>query len=148
MSKKISSIKKAYLAGFLDGDGSIYVRLKPNPTYRYGFQVAPYIVFFQSQKSEENFKKICSLVELGYLRRRNDGILEYIIGRQEAIIEFLKMIKPYVIRKEKQVALMTEIIGKKKSVKNQTDFNELAQLIDQFRELNYSKKRKRHKLTP
>ena len=148
MSKKISSIKKAYLAGFLDGDGSIYVRLKPNPTYRYGFQVAPYIVFFQSQKSEENFKKICSLVELGYLRKRNDGILEYIIGRQEAIIEFLKMIKPYVILKEKQVALMTEIIDKKKSVKNQTDFNELAQLIDQFRELNYSKKRKRHKLTP
>ena len=148
MSKKISSIKKAYLAGFLDGDGSIYVRLKPNPTYRYGFQVAPYIVFFQSQKSEENFKKICSLVELGYLRKRNDGILEYIIGRQEAIIEFLKMIKPYVILKEKQVALMTEIIDKKKSVKNKADFNKLARLIDQFRELNYSKKRKRHKLTP
>ncbi len=44
MSKKISSTQKAYLAGFLDGDGSIYVRIKPNNTYKYGFQVAPYIV--------------------------------------------------------------------------------------------------------
>ena len=143
MSKRISSIEKAYLAGFLDGDGSIYIRLKPNSTYRYGFQVAPYIVFFQSQKSEENFKKICSLVNLGYLRRRNDGILEYIIGKQEAILKFLEMIKPYVILKEKQVVLMIEIIDKKKSIKNQADFSKLTQLVDRFRELNYSKKRKR-----
>ena len=40
----------AYLAGFLDGDGSIYVRAKPNLSYKYGFQIAPYIVFFQSKK--------------------------------------------------------------------------------------------------
>ncbi len=31
---------------------------------------------------------------------------------------------------------------------NQEDFNALAQLIDSFRELNYSKKRKIRKLTP
>jgi hypothetical protein len=39
MYKKISTIKKAYLAGFLDGDGSIYVRLKPNQDCKFGFQV-------------------------------------------------------------------------------------------------------------
>ena len=62
--------QRAYLAGFLDGDGSIYVRLKPNPTYRYGFQVAPYIVLFQSQKDRKNFERVCSLINLGYLRVR------------------------------------------------------------------------------
>jgi len=45
---KLSSNQKAYLAGFLDGDGSIYVRAKPNQTYRFGYQIAPYIVFYQS----------------------------------------------------------------------------------------------------
>lgn len=47
---KLSSQQKAYIAGFLDGDGSIYVQLKPNPTYRYRFQVSPAIVFYQSEK--------------------------------------------------------------------------------------------------
>ena len=144
----LSQTQKAYLAGFLDGDGSIYVRLKPNSTYRYGFQVAPYIVLFQSQKEKENFQKICSLIGLGYLRVRKDGILEYIIGKTDGLREFLKIIKPFVILKKKQVALMTEILDKKEKVKNKNDFRKLVDLIDRFRELNYSKKRKKRILTP
>ena len=144
----LSQTQKAYLAGFLDGDGSIYVRLKPNSTYRYGFQVAPYIVLFQSQKEKENFQKICSLIGLGYLRVRKDGILEYIIGKTDGLREFLKIIKPFVILKKKQVALMTEILDKKEKVENRNDFRKLIDLIDRFRELNYSKKRKKRVLTP
>lgn len=148
MFKKISSTQKAYLAGFLDGDGSIFVRLKPNLTYKYGFQVAPYVVLFQSQKEEMNFRKICLLIDFGQIRKRNDGMLEYVINKQDAIFEFLKIVEPFVILKKKQVLLMFKILDKKKSVKNQKEFKELAELIDKFRKLNYSKKRKRHKLTP
>ena len=144
----LSQTQKAYLAGFLDGDGSIYVRLKPNSTYRYGFQIAPYIVLFQSQKEKENFEKICSLIGIGYLRVRKDGILEYIIGKTEGLRKFLKIVKPFVILKKKQVALMTEILDKKEKVKNKNDFRKLVDLIDRFRELNYSKKRKKRILTP
>jgi len=144
----LSQNQKAYLAGFLDGDGSIYVRLKPNSTYRYGFQVAPYIVLFQSQKEKENFQKICSLIGLGYLRVRKDGILEYIIGKTEGLRKFLKIVKPFVILKKRRVALMTEILDKKEKVKNKNDFRKLVDLIDRFRELNYSKKRKKRILTP
>ena len=148
MLKKISSTKKSYIAGFLDGDGSIYVRLKPNLTYKYGFQVAPYITLFQSQKEEASFRKICSLINLGRIRKRNDGMLEYVINKQNDIYKFLKIIEPYVIMKKKQVALIFKILEKKKCVRSQKEFNELAMLIDKFRELNYSKKRKKCKLTP
>jgi hypothetical protein len=144
----LNQFKKAYLAGFLDGDGSIYVRLKPNPTYKYGFQVAPYIVLFQSQKDQENFEKICSLIGLGYLRLRKDGILEYIIGKVNELRKFLKIVKPFVILKKEQVSLMIEILNKKERVRNKNDFLKLADLIDRFRNLNYSKKRKRRRLTP
>ena len=144
----LNQTQKAYLAGFLDGDGSIYVRLKPNSTYRYGFQVAPYIVLFQSQKGKENFKKICSLIGLGYLRERKDGILEYIISRVNELRKFLTIVKPFVILKEKQVALMVEILDKKEKVQDKDDFRRLVDLIDRFRELNYSKKRKKRVLTP
>ncbi len=143
-----SQVIKAYLAGFLDGDGSIYVRLKPNPTYKYGFQIAPYIVLFQSQKAQKKFEKICSLIGLGHLRIRKDGVLEYIVSKTESLHEFLKMIKPFVILKKEQVNLMLEILERKKRVKNKKDFYQLAVLIDRFRNLNYSKKRKKRILTP
>ncbi len=148
MCKIFSSTNSAYLAGFLDGDGSIYVRLKPNSTYRYGFQVAPYIVLFQSNQDRKNFEKICSIVGLGILRERKDGILEYSINRVDNLKLFLESVKPFLILKKKQAELMLEILVKKEKVKNQKDFNELAQLVDSFRELNYSKKRKIRTLTP
>jgi len=103
MSKIISVTKRAYLAGFLDGDGSIYVRLKPNSSYKYGFQISPYIVFFQSAKSVKNFKKVCALINCGYIRKRKDGILEYTIGRKDEIIKFLELIKPYLILKKNRL---------------------------------------------
>jgi hypothetical protein len=65
MKKSISSTKRAYLAGFLDGDGSIYAQLKPNKTYKFGYQIAMYIVLFQSQKEQKNFEQLCSLINLG-----------------------------------------------------------------------------------
>ena len=148
MPKNFSPAQKAYLAGFLDGDGSIYARLKPNPTYRYGFQIAPYIVFFQSSKNKDNFQKVCNLIGIGHLRERKDGILEYIISKQDFIKLFLKTVKPYSILKKKQIELMIKILSQKERVKNKNDFKVLANMIDSFRELNYSKKRKRRILTP
>jgi intein/homing endonuclease len=146
--QNISSTQKAYLAGFLDGDGSIYVRLKPNTDYRYGFQVAPYIVLFQSKKELKKFEELCSLIDLGYMRERKDGIVEYTIGREEAIRTFLKMVQPYLIMKQEQAALMIEILDMKAKIENKNDFIGLMKTIDRFRELNYSKKRKQHTLTP
>ena len=95
-----------------------------------------------------NFEKICSLIGLGYIRERRDGILEYIIGKEKSIRIFLGLIKPFLILKQKQANLMLKILDKKSSVKNIKSFQSLADLIERFRELNYSKKRKRRVLTP
>ena len=148
MCKNFSSTTSAYLAGFLDGDGSIYVRMKPNSTYRYGFQIAPYIVLFQSNQDRKNFEKICSLIGLGILRERKDGILEYSINRMDNLRLFLKSVRPFLLLKKDQARLMLKILAKKEKVKNHDDFKELARLVDTFRELNYSKKRKIRTLTP
>ena len=148
MKKLISQTKRAYLAGFLDGDGSIYVQLKPNKTYKFGFQIAPYIVLFQSQKDQKNFETLCSMINLGYMRVRKDGILEYIIGRQENIGKFINLVEPYVVLKKLQIKLIKKIIILKNKVQNKKDFEALAKLIDTFRELNYSKMRKVRTLTP
>ena len=142
----LTKVKRAYIAGFLDADGSVYVRLKPNASYRFGYQIAPYVALFQSQKDRKKFEEICNLIGLGKLRVRKDGILEYTIGRTDAIKEFLYMVEPFVILKRNQVNLMLEILERKERSRDKKDFLVLAELIERFRELNYSKKRKYHNI--
>jgi hypothetical protein len=137
----------AYLAGFLDGDGSIYVRAKPNSSYKYGYQVAPYIAFFQSATCE-SFPEMVTKIGYGKTRLRKDGIYEFTINKQSEIKDFLLKVSPYLQLKQAQAKLIIEILDTKSSIKNQTDFERLLDKIDQFRELNYSKRRKTRTLTP
>ena len=139
----ISKNKWSYLAGFLDADGSIYVRVKPNKSYHFGFQIAPTIAFFQSQKEEKRIKAIQKYYGLGYLRKRNDGIIEWIVGDEKGLRFILKNTIPHLQLKIQQAKLMLEILNKKSKIQNKKDFVNLANRIEKFRELNYSKKRKK-----
>ncbi len=139
---KFSSTQRAYIAGFLDGDGSVYVRAKPNDTYRYGYQIAPSIILFQSEKSAEAFDSLHAMLGLGYIRKRKDGILELTINKIDEIEQFITLAKPYSLFKRRQLELMEQIIKAKKNVTNENDFKALLKLVDTYRVLNYSKKRK------
>jgi len=140
--KHLSKIKCAYIAGFLDGDGSIYIRLKPNKDYHFSYQIAPNIVFYQSQKNLLFLQKIKDIIGAGYLRKRNDGIAEYILGDVLSMSSLLKQITPYLILKKKQARLFLQIIQKKTRVKTKNDFIALTKMIDNLEKLNYSKKRR------
>jgi hypothetical protein len=148
MPQKIdSSMFNIYLAGFLDGDGSIYVRAKPNSSYKYGYQVAPTVAFFQSQKNHL-FPGLCSRIGFGTMRVRKDNIFEYTISKQEEIKIFLEQVLPHLVLKQEQARLMLRIISIKQNIKSKDDFKILLALIDSFRDLNYSKKRKVRTMTP
>ncbi|MFA5767038.1 MAG: LAGLIDADG family homing endonuclease, partial [Candidatus Paceibacterota bacterium] len=143
---RLSKEEKAYIAGFLDGDGSIHVRLKPNRTYRYRFQISPAVVFYQSAKEGDHLKWLNKLLGIGYIRKRNDGIVEFIVGDSDSIIALLCNLLPYLRLKKKQAELMLEIIKLRKSVGTAEDFLKIAQKIDLFQNINYSKKRIRNSL--
>ena len=148
MTQTIESSKfSTYLAGFLDGDGSIYVRAKPNSSYKYGYQIAPTIAFFQSRKNEK-FPELCKRITYGTLRVRKDNIFEYTISKQGEIKNFLRSVLPHLVLKQEQAQLMLKILDYKEKVQDADDFSELLRLIDSFRELNYSKNRKVRTLTP
>ena len=138
----LSIQQRAYIAGFLDGDGSIYVRAKPNETYKFNFQIAPSIILFQSEKSKDALRQLHRIINLGYIRKRKDGILELTINKIDEIKEFLSIVEPFSIFKKRQISLMKEIISQKTKVENESDFKSLLKLVDSYRELNYSKKRK------
>jgi hypothetical protein len=138
---KLSKEERAYIAGFLDGDGSIHVRLKPNSSYRYRFQISPALVFYQSEKETNYLKWLHKIIGKGYLRKRNDGIVELIIGDEKGIRELIKDLFPYLKLKHKQARLMLEILEMKQKIKSASDFLKVAKKIDLFQKINYSKKR-------
>ena len=142
MNKKQAFL--AYLAGFLDADGSIYVRLKPNSTYKYDFQIAPSVVLFQKHTAEEFLNDLKNRLQMGYLRHRNDGIIEYTIGDRPSIRRLLRMTLPYLRLKKPQARLMIAILDLQKEVASAQEFVKLAEMIDHFGQLNYSKKRVIH----
>ena len=139
----ITNDKWSYLAGFLDGDGSIYVRVKPNKTYKFGFQIAPTIAFFQSEKEKDKISALQKKFNLGYIRVRNDGIIEWVIGDEKGIRLIIAKTFPFLFIKKKQAKLMLKILDKKSKINNKREFIALANKIDRFRNLNYSKKRKK-----
>lgn len=143
-----SSTHKAYLAGFLDGDGSIYARLKPNDTYRFGFQVAVAITFFQSSKNRALLEELQARWGLGRIRDRNDGISEWVIGKTADIRSLLHAIQSHLILKQNQAKLMLEVLDAKECVQNRRDFEKVMTLVERLCSLNYSKKRKTRILTP
>ena len=139
--EKLRIAEKAYIAGFLDGDGSIYVRVKPNNSYRFKFQISPTIAFYQSKVAKDYLIKLKRLIGVGYIRERNDGIVEYIIGDIESLEKITKAILPYLILKKRQAELLLRVLWRKRNVKTAKDFFQLTKTIDMFEELNYSKKR-------
>ena len=82
------------------------------------------------------------------MRERKDGILEYTVNKIAEIRELLEAIYPYTILKKRQIELMLKILEAKESIKTESDFRILLELVDSYRELNYSKRRLNRVLTP
>ena len=138
--------QKAYIGGFLDGDGSIYVRLKPNSDYKFKFQISPSVVFYQSEKEKKFLFWLKRTINRGYIRDRSDGVIEYILGDTKSIEELLNEILPYLKLKKKQAKLMLKVLCLRKNIRNAKEFLKLSKEIDKFQELNYSKKRTQNSL--
>ena len=134
---------KAYIAGFLDGDGSIFLQLVPRKGYRLGYQVRASVVFYQKTSQKMILRWLKHKLRMGYLRDRNDNLSEYtIVGLREVAV-VLKELLPYLLIKRKQAKLALRIISKLEEVSSIDSkmLLKIATEVDKFKDLNYSKKR-------
>jgi len=142
----MKEIDKAYIAGFLDGDGCIMLQLIKRDDYLLGYQIRASIVFYQKTEYKNFLFWLKKQFGFGYVRDRNDGITEYTIVGFEAVRKTLVLLLPCVRLKKEQAVLALEIInqapGSGRKYKPKL-FLKLAEKVDKFGQLNYSKKRKR-----
>ena len=69
----------SYVAGFLDGDGSIHFQLVRQKEYRFGFYIRSSVSFSQSTSARAGLEHIQSLIGSGYLRDRGTGMSDLVV---------------------------------------------------------------------
>jgi len=134
---------KAYIAGFLDGDGSIMFQLIERKGYVYGYQIRASVCFYQDSNHKDGLRWLREKIGFGYIRDRNDGVSDYTIVGYEKAEQVLKMVKPYAVFKTVHVSRALELLDaiRENRKPSPEQFLGLAKLVDSYAILNYSKKK-------
>lgn len=140
----LSEYEKAYIAGFLDGDGCIMFQLVHRKDYAHGYQVRASIVFYQKAIHRDHLVWLKSKFGYGYIRIRNDDMAEYTIVGLSAVIEVLKHVGPYLRLKKAHVILARKIASllPRYHHLDRSLLLKVSGLVDQFGKINYSKRRR------
>ena len=131
----------AYIAGFLDGDGSIHIQLIRQREYRYGFYVRVSVSFHQHETGRSGLEWLRGQLKVGYLRNRAGQMSDYVITSRQTIRTLLTAIRPYVVFKRRQVWEALKLLEAIEAVDSRESFLAVAQRLDAFSALNRSKRR-------
>jgi hypothetical protein len=139
--KKLSTEELSYLAGFIDGDGSINAQIVQRADYKLKFQIRVSITLFQDTKQHWFLLQMNKMIGGGTLRKRNDGISEYALVGKQSVSEMLQVLLPYLKLKRRQAELVLEICEQLSKKQDGASFLQLCTKADFVGKLNYSKKR-------
>lgn len=137
----MSDETRAYIAGFLDGDGSIMAQLVHRKDYKFGYQIRVSIVFYQKTAHQEILFWLKEQLNAGYIRRRNDGMSEYTIVGLTEVEQILQLLRDKLRLKKNLANEVLKLIGKHPKKMTAKKLIVLAKLVDKTAEFNYSKKR-------
>ena len=131
---KVNPLNLAYIAGFLDGDGSIMLQYHRRESGKEKFRVKTVICFYQDDRYSKEIKWIKSVLGCGYVYIRSDHICELRIEGYKRVYEVLSSLKPYLRFKNKQAALMLKVIPE---LQQKTSERSIVDWIRQMQKLNY-----------
>lgn len=97
-----SKTELAYIAGFLDGDGSLMLQIKKRKDGAVGIRFMPTICFYQDTRHEKTLFWIKEVLGIGYFSRRKDGMTELRINGYRQVQDILAMLSPYIRFKKLQ----------------------------------------------
>jgi hypothetical protein len=135
--------QRAYLAGLIDGDGSIKLQLKPRKDVRHLFRATVSVSIYQDTKYKHFLEELKEWIGFGSICDFKNGMSEFRIEGFERACSFLKEIEPYVLLKGEQVNIVLQaahiVLQKENSLEN---FLTVCELADKVSSCNYKSKRK------
>ena len=137
-------VKRAYLAGLIDGDGCIMATIERHHEKKFGFRVRVEVKI--TQKESELLKSLAQEFKIGRVSRNNKPSVDYathdwIIRDKKHVIQILEYIEPYTRLKKKQIVIALRIL--KRAVVTKQDLIKNAQLADALSKFNVRSKNRR-----
>ena len=144
-----SKINLSYIAGFLDGDGSLMLQIKKRKDGRLKRRFMCTICFYQDSRHEKSLNWIRKVLGIGYISRRNDGMTELRINGFKQTKEILKNLMPFIRFKKKQAKALhnaANLLNQKETrLLDKKDLLKLVDLIMTIQENNYVTRKKKTK---
>ncbi len=142
-------IDLAYIAGFLDGDGSLMLQIKKRADGKNKIRFMATICFYQDTRHQKDLLWIQKILGIGYLSKRNDGMSELRVNGFRQVQEILKNLIPNIKFKKIQAKALFESC----KILSETKFNKLSKkqliklvdLILVIQNENYVTKKKKTK---
>ncbi len=148
--QRINKITLAYIAGFLDSDGSILLQFKPSRRHRFGFVVYPSVRFYQDSNNEKILYWIKDQIGYGYMhkridKRRDTSMTQYSIEGSNQVKRILLQLRPYIQFKKKQAEIILKVIEllQKRGV-NTKSLLAVSKLYDRLTECSYISHRRKY----
>ena len=132
----------SYVAGFLDGDGSIHFQLVRQEGYRHGYYIRASLSLSQATSHREGLVFLQALLGGGYVRDRGTGMSDLVITSRPLVKDILIAVSPYVIFKRDHVRRALELLPRIRRNLSAAEFVALARDVDAFSTLNYSKRKR------
>jgi len=126
--------KYAYIAGLIEGDGSIYCLLanRIKDGYRFGYEIRPCASITQRPEKQHVLTHVNNLLDdLGTLRRRNDNIASLDFSGKDKVLRLVPFVKPYLYLKHRQAKIIVHVIEQMPYVRNDPQkFLNLCRIVD------------------
>ena len=140
-------IDLAYIAGFLDGDGSLMLQIKKRKDGISKIRFMSTICFYQDTRHEKDLFWIRKVLGKGYFHQRNDGMSELRVNGYASVKSILDALKPFIRFKRIQTKALSEacaILSSKKFKKLDREQKvKLVDLVLVIQKENYVTKRKK-----
>ena len=107
-SKIAKNLERAYIAGFLDGDGSLMLQLKKRSDSKRGIRFMATICFYQDTRHEKDLNWIKEVLGIGYLSKRKDGMSELRINGYKQVGSILESLLPFIRFKKLQACALKD----------------------------------------
>jgi hypothetical protein len=131
VGKTIPEVQKAYLAGFIDGDGAIMALLERHPAKRFGFRVRVWVKATQLRQHDVSWLR--NELGIGQVRPSRE-CWEWLVKDQLAVRWLLQTIQPFARVKARQIRIALQILERR--IDSLNDVQELAEWADTLAALN------------
>lgn len=132
----------AYIAGFLDGDGSLMLQIKKRSDTKQGVRFMATICLYQDTRHEKPLLWMRKMFGIGYISRRSDGMSELRINGFKTVKEILLQLQPFIRFKSVQAKTLIEACEMLETVKmrnmSKQQLRKIVDLVFIIKKENYA----------